>query len=321
MIELPNARAMRWLFLQTAALILAAAVTTLLWPLPPAPAWCLAWGSALCFGLVLALIAHRAARIVRAFTRAGTELERNRHELLTAWQERTRDAQAVSATIAHELKNPLASIKGLVELVAPRAEDERARKRYGVILHEIARMQTTIDEYLDYARPIHVLDVAETRLERVAVEVVALLEARARSHDVRLEVVGRATIVGDARRLREALLNLIANALQACGADDRVRVEIQETTLGARLVIADSGRGMNAAELAQVGTAYYTTRAGGTGLGVVLSRAVIEQHGGSLDYASAKGQGTRVTVELPSIPVVTQPVSVRSADRARRLVS
>jgi signal transduction histidine kinase len=102
----------------------------------------------------------------------------------------------------------------------------------------------------------------------------------------------------DARRLKEAILNLALNALAASRPADRV--ELRCTARGGlTIAIADSGRGMTSAELARVGTPGYTTRPGGTGLGVVLARRIVEQHGGTLTFTSAPGRGTTAQIELP----------------------
>src|SRR5262249_53372720 len=104
---------------------------------------------------------------------------------------------------------------------------------------------------------------------------------------------------GDPGRLKEALLNLTANALEATPSGGSVTVAVEPDGEGAQITIADTGRGLGAAELARVGTPFYSTRAGGTGLGVVLARTTIGQHGGALRYASEAGRGTTVTITLP----------------------
>ena len=107
-------------------------------------------------------------------------------------------------------------------------------------------------------------------------------------------------LVADPRRLKEALLNLAANALEATPAGGTLGLRWGEDAGGAWLTLQDSGRGMSAQVLARVGTPFFTTREKGTGLGVVLARSVLAQHGGSLTFESEEGRGTRVTLRLPT---------------------
>lgn len=107
------------------------------------------------------------------------------------------------------------------------------------------------------------------------------------------------TVEADPRRLTEALLNLVANAIEATPPGGEVVVEVRPAGDQAEIVVRDTGRGMPADTLKRIGTPFFTTRDDGTGLGVVLARSVIAQHGGSLRYESEPGRGTRVKVTLP----------------------
>ena len=123
-----------------------------------------------------------------------------------------------------------------------------------------------------------------------------VLSARADGARVRLYAQGDAAIEADPRRLKEALLNLVANAIEATPPGGKVDVEVRAARDDAEIVIRDTGRGMAAETLRRIGTPFFTTREEGTGLGVVLARSVIAQHGGSLRYESEPGLGTRVRV-------------------------
>jgi signal transduction histidine kinase len=128
------------------------------------------------------------------------------------------------------------------------------------------------------------------------------LAARADAAGVRLYAQGDDSIEADPRRLREALLNLVANAIEATPSGGFVDVEVRRAAGEAEIVIRDTGRGMPAETLRRIGTPFFTTRDDGTGLGIVLARSVIAQHGGSLTYESEPGKGTRVLVAIPRAP-------------------
>jgi signal transduction histidine kinase len=128
-----------------------------------------------------------------------------------------------------------------------------------------------------------------------------VLAARADDARVRLYSEGDATVLADPRRLKEALLNLVANAIEATPPGGEVAVEVRPAREETEIVIRDTGRGMAAETLRRIGTPFFTTRDDGTGLGVVLARSMIAQHGGSLRYESAPGKGTSVRVTLPRV--------------------
>jgi signal transduction histidine kinase len=117
----------------------------------------------------------------------------------------------------------------------------------------------------------------------------------------------------DARRLKEALLNLVLNALEATPSGGHVLLGAETTIASVVLTVRDSGRGMPPEVLSRLGTPFFTTREEGTGLGVVLARTVIVQHGGRLDYESHPGQGTVARLTLPATP---EEVATRHGESA-----
>jgi signal transduction histidine kinase len=107
------------------------------------------------------------------------------------------------------------------------------------------------------------------------------------------------TVTGDPRRIKEALLNLVANALEATPRRGSIEVRVFGDGDDAVIAVQDTGAGIAPDVLARLGTPFFTTRQGGTGLGVVLARAAIRQHGGDLRFESEVGRGTVATVRLP----------------------
>ena len=129
-----------------------------------------------------------------------------------------------------------------------------------------------------------------------------MLDGRAVQAGVALTVDGSAAPVhGDPRRLKEALINLVANAIEATPSGGSVSLRVRNASAGgAVLEVQDSGRGITPDDLERLGTSFFTTRPNGTGLGVVLAQGVITQHGGSLGYVSSVGKGTTATITLPA---------------------
>jgi len=255
------------------------------------------------FAWTVTLIYNLIGRLQDATESAASAVDQLRDEQIAASAEQLYRLQSVGAKVAHELKNPLASIKGLVQLVS-RSSDGRTRERLDVVSAEVTRMEAILAEYLSFSRPLEDLRPQPIDLVAVAREAAAVVAGRVEHGGLSLEVDGkRAPLVADPRRLKEALLNLLANAIEATPSGGSIIVAVEALDRGgARLVLRDSGRGISKADLDRLGTSFFTTRDGGTGLGVVLAQTAIAQHGGSVRYASELGRGTTVTIELPAAP-------------------
>jgi signal transduction histidine kinase len=256
------------------------------------------------FAWTVVMVFAFVSRLQDATEAAATVVDELRDEQVAATAEQLCRLQSVGAKVAHELKNPLASIKGLVQLVARSPEVARNRERLDVVQAEVARMEAILADYLSFSRPLEDLRAQPIDLAAVVADAAAVVAGRIDHGGLTLKIDGRrAPLEADPRRLKEALLNLLANAIEATASGGTIIVALEPLASGgARLVIRDSGRGIAPADLERLGTSFFTTREGGTGLGVVLAQTVIAQHGGTVSYASELGRGTTVTIELPARP-------------------
>ncbi|MES1207599.1 MAG: HAMP domain-containing sensor histidine kinase [Pseudomonadota bacterium] len=246
------------------------------------------------------------------FITARQTLSSVRGRMLESAAQRVRSLEQVGSKVAHELKNPLAAIKSLLQLEeeslrgAPgderlRPDAERSRRRFEVMTREVGRMEAVLRDYLSFSRPLEDLRIGPVDLAEICETVVVLLEGRATSAGVSLARAGeRFEITGDGRRLEEALLNVAANAIEATPRGGSVTIRTEPRAGGVSIIVEDTGAGMTDAVLERVGTPFFTTRREGTGLGVVLARAALAQHGGTLRFASRSGQGTTVTMTVPT---------------------
>ncbi|MFN0248351.1 MAG: sensor histidine kinase [Kofleriaceae bacterium] len=233
-------------------------------------------------------------------TRASDSMACLREERVTEAIAHLRRLQSVGAKVAHELKNPLASIKGLCQLVARTPESERTQERLAVVASEISRMETILAEYLSFSRPLEDLKPEMFDVAALARDVLDIVAGRADQAGVALDIEAPPTQVkGDSRRLKEALINLVSNAVEATPSGGRVSLRVRTAPASVTIDVRDTGRGIASEDLERLGTSFFTTRPNGTGLGVVLAQSVITQHGGTLDYKSAEGQGTTATITLP----------------------
>ncbi len=267
-------------------------------PFPPVPS---PWDVPMAFVALLAtvlLLRVGVAGLSDAYGRAAVDLDVARDAVMASAEARAHALESIGAKVAHEVKNPLSAVRGLMELVRAGEEGPNA-KRLDVALAEVARIEAILRDYLSYSRPLSELRPTSVALRPLCEAVRSVMEARAERAFVRLEVEGDATVDADPDRLKEALMNVVGNALEASSSGGRIVLSIAEGPDGVALVVRDEGRGMSRAALARLGTPGFTTRDAGTGLGVVLARGAIAQHGGTLTFESEPDRGTRATITLP----------------------
>lgn len=251
--------------------------------------------------------------VMKTASQAIRQLLRARDDTASQALARARELEQMSSQLSHELKNPLGAIKALVQLSRRSAQDLDTRARLEVVEGEVERMQAILQGYLSFSRPLDCLRVEAVSLGALADDVIAILEARAEDAAVALRRTGDAGLRGDPRRIKEALLNLVANAIEATPPGGQVELRVEVRDGAARIAVRDSGRGMTPEVLEKLGTPFFTTRDAGTGLGVLLARGVFAQHGGTLEYASAPGLGTVATGTLPLNPCAEATDGARAA--------
>lgn len=239
-----------------------------------------------------------------AYERITLELAERREELCDENEGRTRALEGIAARLAHEVKNPLAAIKGLSQHMARSAEDAKMKERLTIVAAEAERLQEIVDGFLSFSRGLDDLTVAPTKPYDIARELSLLLETRAADAGVSIEVRGsrELSLFADAKKLRQALLNLVLNAMQASTKGSTVTLEIAKSCAdgAAVLRVMDRGAGMTPDVLDRIRKPYFTTKEGGSGLGIAIARGIIEQHGGTLRFESTTGRGTTATVVLPA---------------------
>jgi signal transduction histidine kinase len=258
------------------------------------------WLRALFALVTVALLWSSVAGLADAYAQAAREIDRLREESVARVLERSRALDAVGATVAHEIKNPLAAIKGLVQLMARDERPERERERLRVIETEVARIDGVLRDYLAFARPLDPLRAERVALSVMVEGVLASLEPRAQRASVTFAREGQDVwVCVDRAKVEAALVNVALNAVQASPEGGVVRVSWRVEGESVTLTVHDDGRGIDSATLARVGTPFFTTRPDGTGLGLVVARGAIEQHpGGALRIVSREGAGTDVAITL-----------------------
>jgi two-component system nitrogen regulation sensor histidine kinase GlnL len=219
----------------------------------------------------------------------------------------------IAAGIAHEVRNPLGGIRGAAEILAARSTDARAKDAATLIVREVDRIATLVDDLMIFKQG-GALVLAPLNIHRVLDDVLDLLSMDPLGAGVKLTREFDPSIpeiLGDFDRLVQVFLNLARNALQALDGEGRLLIETR-TTLDHRLgsasgprlpgvvvTVEDDGPGIPPELRAKVTTPFFTTRRGGTGLGLAVAGHWVARHGGTLRIGDAPGGGTRVRVSLP----------------------
>ena len=249
------------------------------------------------------------AALAREFNAMAAALDEREQRLIRS--ERLAAIGKIAAQITHEVRNPLSSIglnaeqldEELAGLAAPAATEARQLAR--AIVKEVDRLTEITEAYLRFAR------MPQPRLEREELRAVigSLLAFQRPELDKRkivLEVAMPDTecpLLCDEQQLRQALLNLVRNAGEAMPAGGRLTVRLAlDPPSGYRLDITDSGAGIDAANLPHVFEPFFSTKEGGTGLGLALTQQIIMEHGGTISVVSEQGRGTAFTVRMPGSP-------------------
>lgn len=270
-------------------------------------------GKKFCFEVLLSPIKDESGKsnyilgVVHDITRLkeAQELLKSR-EIERANREKLAAIGQMAAGMAHELRNPLTTIKGFAQLLVPRLKDEKNREYLGYIVSEIDRTNQLIKDFLAFARPknpqkemVHVNEILK--------EIIFLVEGECLRKNVNLVLnldpaVPRALL--DPPQIKQVILNLVHNALQSMSGSENPSLKLSTSFLKERgsleILVGDSGMGIPPENLVKLGTPFFSTREGGTGLGLSICYRIVENHGGQIEVESEEGKGTTFKICLPA---------------------
>jgi len=212
--------------------------------------------------------------------------------------EATLDGEKLCAAMAHELKNPLAGIQGFARLLQQDFQDSDDRSDLvRKIISGVGAVNATVSNMLDFCRskPLHTDYIELRRLITQAVELAGCTQGI----DVEIDTGTCRTICCDRVNMTQVLINLVRNAAEAMPHGGRLTFAADRSDGAARIVVADTGRGMNARTRANIFRPFFSTKDGGTGMGLAVVSKIIHQHGGDIAIESQPDKGTKIILTLP----------------------
>jgi hypothetical protein len=233
------------------------------------------------------------------------EIQLARYEQRLSESEHLASVGQLAASLAHEIKNPLAGISGAIQVLGAGLDEDHPHKEIiREALLQIDRLDAAVKDLLVYARP-KPPSMGRADLNELLERALILFRQEPAFRDVRVHCEGLNGEHGvdvDEAQMQQLITNLMINAAHACESGGDICCRISRLESSVRIVIEDNGIGMSPQVLARVFEPFFTTKSRGTGLGLPICRRIVEAHGGTIDITSHVGEGTRVTVGIPGEP-------------------
>ncbi len=209
------------------------------------------------------------------------------------------------ASIAHEIKNPLGSIKGAVQILKDKTTPANDRTEFtSIIEKEVNRLDSVVGDYLSYAKPTPINKTDLDAGELLSTILRQMLNEFEKHHiEIQFEPRSFPHIMGDKNRLHQLFLNIIINAMQAMPDGGTIMIENRlrsdDSPKSVEITIADTGKGIAPDNLVKIFDPFFSTKAHGTGLGLATAKTIVDEHGGQIKVDSAPANGTTFTITLP----------------------
>lgn len=207
----------------------------------------------------------------------------------------------LAASVGHEIRNPLTSLKGFVQMFRNDTDDEKQKFYYGIMLDELERINHIVGELLILAKP-QKISISKHSVNNIIKNVLSLLETQANMNNVALNYEEKENLIIECsdNLLKQLFINVIKNAIEASTSNGVVNVSVKRHSLEEVCIsVNDNGVGFSDDFLKRIGEPFYSSKEKGTGLGLTVSTKIVEQHGGKMTFKSEKEIGTTVDIILP----------------------
>ena len=207
----------------------------------------------------------------------------------------------MAAGIAHEIKNPLASVKGAFEILCDNTTTREEKKEFqDIVFKEIKRIDDTVTEFLEFARSKD-FKLKKLNLSENIESVLRQMQNQVSNAGVKLktDIENNIYIAADPQKIRQVIINLVLNAIDVSSPGNTIEVSVSADNHKAYIVFIDEGQGLSADEAEKIFEPFYTTKAKGIGLGLAIIRSIVERHNGAIKVGNSKGKGAEFTIVLP----------------------
>lgn len=235
--------------------------------------------------------------MITEFLRENRRLKRLAHD-----SEKMMVVSELAAGVAHEVRNPLTVVKGFVQLVEKEVDDT-SKTYMKLVLSEIDRAESIITDYLHLAKKNNLIqsNISVTEMLKTVHSVMSSF-TNINGITLSLKIEDDLYIAGDPSKMKQVCYNIIKNAAEAIPhAHGEITLRSYASDMSAIIEFSDNGIGMDDKELNRIGEPFYTNKESGTGLGVMVTKSIIEEHDGVLDFQSEKDKGTVVTIRIPKL--------------------
>lgn len=214
--------------------------------------------------------------------------------------EKDRMIGQLAATISHEIRNPLTSIRGFLQLLDQKELPLHDQKRYiELALSGVDQANTIINDYLNYAKPSNGLQ-EQLDIKEELEATLRFITPLATDHQVAIDIIHETDdplfILGESKKLRQCLMNLVKNAIESMPDGGHISLRTCKLPGGVQISITDTGVGMSQSQLDSLGMPFYTTKEQGTGLGLVVVMSIIKMMNGKISFSSVLNQGTQCSI-------------------------
>lgn len=239
--------------------------------------------------------------LTKAFNLMTKELRESRRSILNT--EKLTTIHQMSTAFAHEVRNPLSSIRMLTQMTLEKISNSSVQQSMSKVLDEIERIEVIVGGWMDLARPIK-LDRTTTDLNLIVNDVLKLMTVNLSHHHIKVEkdlTTELPMISIDADKIKQVMINLILNAMQAMPKGGKLHLTTCGSEKFVEATVSDTGLGMNSKTMERVFDPFFTTKPSGIGLGLSTCQQLVEQHSGQITVDSVIGQGTTITIKLPNL--------------------
>ncbi|MGO4274043.1 ATP-binding protein, partial [Paenibacillus sp. TAF58] len=259
------------------------------------------WGVVGFIIIIVVVLGRRFAINQEQLINYSKELEFYNHQLQLS--EKMEIISSLAASVAHEVRNPLQVTRGFLQLVAARTDDKN-KEYMGIAIEELDRASVIITDFLTFAKP-QLDDLVELNVFKEISQIEGIIVPLATLHGGRitLSVPNDLYIRGNSSKLKQVLINIIKNSIEAFQVDGQIHIWAYVKQEKVYIHIKDNGEGIEPAQLVKLGEPYYSTKTKGTGLGLMVTFRIIEAMQGHLEFQSQRYIGTEAIICFPSIAV------------------